>query len=50
MSKINDTKNTQYRSYVLNKIRRGIERVETEGTLTQHEVEVRLSKFIKNKM
>ena len=50
MPKTNDIKDIQYRSYVLNKIQRGIERAETEGALTQHEVEVRLRKFIKNKV
>lgn len=35
----------QYHLYVLEKIRRGIERSDTEGTLTQEEVEARLSKW-----
>ena len=47
MLKENNIKNIEYRSYVLNKIRRGIARAETEGKLTQQEVEDRLSKFIK---
>ena len=50
MSKENDIKNIEYRSYVLEKIQKGIIRAETEGTLTQHEAEVRLRKFIKNKV
>ena len=35
----------QYHLYVLGKIRRGIERAETEGTLSQEEVERRLAKW-----
>jgi len=33
----------QYHLYVLGKIRRGIERAETEGTISQEEVERRLA-------
>jgi hypothetical protein len=36
----------QYHLYVLEKIRRGAERAETEGTLTQQEVEAKLRKWI----
>ncbi len=36
----------QYHIYVLEKIRRGEERAEKEGTLTQDEVEKRLRKWI----
>jgi hypothetical protein len=36
----------QYHLYVLEKIRRGETRAETEGTLTQDEVEARLRKWI----
>ena len=36
----------QYHLYVLEKIRRGIERAETEGTLSQEEVEKRLGKWL----
>ena len=36
----------QYHLYVLEKIRRGVERAEQEGTLTQQEAEARLSKWI----
>lgn len=35
-----------YHLYVLEKIRRGEHRAKTEGTLTQDEVEARLSKWI----
>ena len=35
----------QYHLYVLGKIRRGIERAETEGTISQEEVERRLAKW-----
>jgi hypothetical protein len=35
----------QYHLYVLEKIRRGIELADTQGTLTQEEVEGRLSKW-----
>ena len=35
----------QYHLYVLGKIRRGIERAESEGTLSQEEVERRLAKW-----
>jgi hypothetical protein len=34
----------QYHLYVLGKIRRGIERAETEGALSQEKVERRLAK------
>lgn len=36
----------QYHLYVLEKIRRGTSRAETEGTLTQQEVEEKLRKWI----
>ena len=36
----------QYHLYVLEKIRRGVERAEREGTVTQAEAEARLSKWI----
>ncbi len=36
----------QYHLYVIGKIRRGIERAETEGPVSQEEVERRLSKWI----
>lgn len=36
----------QYHLYVLEKIRRGSERAESEGTLTQQEVEAKLKKWI----
>jgi len=36
----------QYHLYVIEKIRRGIELAETQGTLTQEEVERQLSKWI----
>ena len=35
----------QYHLYVLGKIRRGIERAESEGTASQEEVERRLAKW-----
>jgi len=35
----------QYHLYVIEKIRRGIERAETEGAVPQEEVERRLSKW-----
>ncbi len=35
----------QYHLYVLGKIRRGIERAESEGTVSQEEVERRLAKW-----
>ncbi len=35
----------QYHLYVLEKIKRGIEEADTQGTLTQKEVEKRLSKW-----
>jgi hypothetical protein len=35
----------QYHLYVLEKIRRGVERAEQEGTFTQAEVESRLSQW-----
>jgi len=35
----------QYHLYVLGKIRRGIERAESEGSLSQEEVERRLAKW-----
>jgi len=35
----------QYHLYVLAKIRRGIERAESEGTLSQDEVERRMAKW-----
>ncbi len=38
----------QYHLYVLEKIYRGIERAEKEGTLSQEEVEKRLNKWIIN--
>jgi hypothetical protein len=36
----------QYHLYVLEKIRRGTSRSETEGTITQQEVEEKLRKWI----
>lgn len=36
----------QYHLYVVEKIHRGIERAEVEGTLTQDEVERKLGKWI----
>jgi hypothetical protein len=36
----------QYHSYVLEKIRNGFEEARTKGTLSQEEVEVRLSKWL----
>jgi predicted transcriptional regulator len=36
----------QYHLYVLEKIQRGLEAADTQGTLTQEEVEQRLSKWI----
>ena len=36
----------QYHLYVLEKIRRGAERAETEGTMTQAEVKERFSKWL----
>lgn len=39
----------QYHLYVLEKIRRGIERAEKEGTLTQAEVKERVSKLLKGR-
>lgn len=36
----------QYHLYVLEKIRRGEERAETEGTLTQQQVEDRLARWL----
>ena len=36
----------QYHLYVLEKIQRGLEMADTQGTLTQEEVEQRLSKWI----
>jgi len=35
-----------YHLYVIEKVRRGIERAETEGTLSHEEVEKRLKKWI----
>jgi hypothetical protein len=35
-----------YHLYVIEKVRRGIERAEAEGALSQEEVETRLSKWI----
>ena len=35
----------QYHLYVLGKIRRGIERAETEGAISQEEVERRMAKW-----
>jgi hypothetical protein len=35
----------QYHLYVIEKIRKGIERAETEGAVSQEEVERRLSKW-----
>jgi hypothetical protein len=35
----------QYHLYVVEKIRRGVESAETQGSLTQEEVERRLSKW-----
>ena len=36
----------QYHLYVLEKVRRGEERAESEGTLSQGEVEKRMSKWV----
>lgn len=38
-------KDVQYHLYVVEKIRRGIERAEKEGTLTQEEIEGKLRKW-----
>lgn len=35
----------QYHLYVIEKLRRGIERAETEGMVSQEDVETRLSKW-----
>ena len=35
----------QYHLYVIDKIRKGIEVAETQGTLSQEEVEIRLSRW-----
>jgi hypothetical protein len=47
LSKLPDNctlEDVQYHLYVLEKIQRGIQRAEAEGTLSQEEVERRLSK------
>ncbi|HEV2731065.1 MAG TPA: hypothetical protein VGV15_13620 [Terriglobales bacterium] len=36
----------QYHLYVLDKVRRGLEDARTNGTMTQQEVETRLSKWL----
>lgn len=36
----------QYHLYVLEKIKRGVERAETEGTLTHEQAKERLSKWL----
>jgi hypothetical protein len=36
----------QYHLYVLEKVRRGLDRAATEGTYTQEEAEARLSKWL----
>lgn len=36
----------QYHLYVIDKVRKGLESVERDGTLTQTEVEERLSKWL----
>jgi hypothetical protein len=36
----------QYHLYVLEKVRRGIERAEAEGTVTQADAEARLGKWL----
>ena len=36
----------QYHLYVLDKVRRGLENAHVNGTLSQEEVEVRLSKWL----
>lgn len=36
----------QYHLYVLEKVRRGLERADTEGTLTQEEAEARLARWL----
>jgi hypothetical protein len=36
----------QYHLYVIEKVRRGLTRAETEGTLTQEEAETRLDKWL----
>ncbi len=35
----------QYHLYVLEKVRRGLDRADTEGTLTQEEVEERMKRW-----
>ncbi|MQA89911.1 MAG: hypothetical protein GEU90_06720 [Gemmatimonas sp.] len=36
----------QYHLYVLEKVRRGLERAESEGAVSQEEVEARLSRWL----
>jgi hypothetical protein len=36
----------QYHLYIIEKVRRGLEAADTQGTLTQEEVERRLSKWL----
>ncbi len=36
----------QYHLYVLEKVRRGIERADSEGTFTQQQVEQRLARWL----
>ena len=36
----------QYRLYVLEKVKRGLERAESEGTLSHEEAKARLSKWL----
>ena len=38
----------QYHLYVLEKVKRGVERAESEGTLTQAETKQRLGKWLDN--
>jgi hypothetical protein len=37
----------QYHLYVLDKVRKGLEDAQTQGTISQEEVESRLSKWLK---
>ncbi len=36
----------QYHLYVMEKVRRGVQRAECEGTIPQNEVEARLAKWV----
>jgi hypothetical protein len=49
LNKLPDTcsvEDIQYHLYVLDKVRRGLEDVRVNGTLSQEEVETRLSKWL----